>query len=332
MVHTRKSSAFTLVELLVVIAIIGILIALLLPAVQAAREAARRLQCGNNLKQLGLAIHLYAEQHKVLPPNGAPGVPPNDDWPGGGPYEVNPALKGGYLIRFLPFIEQQPLFDRVVFTGNPESNSFLDPPANTMPVYKLVVPTFLCPSGDGKHHWPGGGRSGREGALTNYAPSVGNAPATVCDLGGDQWGRNIKYHGDSTRANRVSGPFSAMFWSASFAGISDGLSNTIAMGEVRPECNSHLRDGWMHVNATWTMTTAPINYPTCPGEPGYNETQSSCHGINSWGTAIGFKSRHPGGANFVLCDGSVVFLSDAINYLTYQKLGDRWDGLPVGEY
>ena len=322
----NPKSAFTLVELLVVITIIGILIALLLPAVQAAREAARRMQCSNNIKQLGLACHLYAQVWDVFPPNGSDywGYPPDH----GLIYSSN-NYKGSYLVRFLPYIEQQALFDRIDFTLNPEYTSFL---SSGEPVNKQVVATFRCPTTGGVKFWPGGGRTGLDGALSHYAPNVGNAPSFLCGEGGDYWGKGYYNHGDSMDPGEISGPFSTMFWSAAFADIRDGTSNTIAMGEVRPACSTHLQDGWMHINSMFTFTTGPINFPTCPGEPGYNSDPNLCHSPQSWGKAIGFKSLHPGGANFALCDGSVRFISENIDYVTYQKLGDRSDGQPIGNY
>ncbi len=321
-------SGFTLVELLVVITIIGILIALLLPAVQAAREAARRIQCGNNLKQLGLACQLYAQQWGVLPPNGAVcGAYCPHYWYS--PYLDN-RMKGSYLIRILPSIEQQGLYDKIDFSRNPELYSFV---TTDQPVYKQVVSTFLCPSNRRLFYWPGGGRSGRDGALGHYGMNVGNARSVRCPEGENYWGRNISVlHGDSMDPSQVSGPFSSMFWSASFTDIRDGSSNTICMGEARPECSSHLRDGWMHVNSMWLMTTPPINYPTCQGERGWTADPNQCHNEESYGKACGFKSLHPGGAQFVLCDGSVRFLSESIDYVTYQKLGDRWDGQPIDSF
>jgi prepilin-type processing-associated H-X9-DG protein len=86
----------------------------------------------------------------------------------------------------------------------------------------------------------------------------------------------------------------------------------------------------MHVDAMWFATTAPINYPTCPGEPGYQ--LSACNDEAHWGAAQGFKSLHAGGAQFVFCDGSVQFLTDAIDYTTYQQLGDRRDAQVVAPY
>jgi len=102
---------------------------------------------------------------------------------------------------------------------------------------------------------------------------------------------------------------------------------------VRPKCAYHLRFGWMHINGnTWTATTAPINYPTCPGEGGYQQQPCAELTTNSWAAQQGFKSRHPGGCQFVLCDGSARFLSETIDYTLYQCLGDRRDGRPVSSF
>jgi prepilin-type processing-associated H-X9-DG protein len=132
-------------------------------------------------------------------------------------------------------------------------------------------------------------------------------------------------------------------WAANFRDITDGTSNTIMMGEVRPQCGDHLRNGWMHFNAMWVATTSPINFkifcvqedngwnsPTPP--PGANPTQPGCNHFQMWTTGMGFKSRHAGGAHFVLADGSVKFLSENIDYVTYQRLGDRRDGGVIGDF
>ncbi|MES1213457.1 MAG: DUF1559 domain-containing protein [Singulisphaera sp.] len=319
----RRSSAaagFTLVELLVVIAIIGILIALLLPAVQAAREAARRMQCANNLKQFGLALHNYHDAHGQFVPNGA------TTWSGGIPYTQNYYF-GSYFIRMLPYLEQQNLYSLIRWDKNPEAFSIYDLPKRIL-VYQVIVPTFLCPSDDygqgSPEYWPGGGRSGRQGALSNYGFSIGNQTFTVCGTGGNMFGTGPANDGDSMKPKDISGVFSSMYWAANLREIVDGSSNTIAMGEIRPKCALHQRDGWMHVNSFWIGTTGGINTPTCPGEPGYNSTP--CMHEDAWGTSQAFKSMHPGGAQFLLCDGSARFIAQSIDYVTYQCLCDRSDG------
>jgi len=137
-------------------------------------------------------------------------------------------------------------------------------------------------------------------------------------------------HGDSMKSSDISGVFSSMYWAASIRDIPDGTANTIAVGEIRPDCSLHLWSGWLHVNSFWIGTTGEINYPTCPGEPGYDRA-STCNHEYAWGKAQAFRSRHPGGAQFCFADGSVHFLGEDIDYVTYQKLGDRRDGYPIGE-
>jgi prepilin-type processing-associated H-X9-DG protein len=123
-------------------------------------------------------------------------------------------------------------------------------------------------------------------------------------------------------------------WSARIAEIPDGTSTTIAIGEVRGWCSDHLAAAdWAHVNALWFAVTAPINFPTCPGENGVPiSPPAGCNHNASWNGSMGFKSRHEGGAHFCLADGAVRFISENIDYLTYQKLGDRHDNQVVGEF
>jgi len=325
--ENRLRQAFTLVELLVVIAIIGILIGLLLPAIQAAREAGRRSHCANNMKQMGLACHLYADSNGTFPPNGT------DNW-SGFPYLDN-NKKGSYFIRILPYMEQKTLYDKIDFQRNPEAYSIVDVAARSF-VYQQVIPTFLCPSDPdtaGGGPWPGGGRSGRAGALSNYGFSIGNQNFSRCGQGGNMFGTGSREHGDSMNPDLISGIYSSMWYAARFAEITDGLSNTISMGEIRPLCSVHLQDGWMHINCFWIGTTGVINAPTCPGDQGYDLTRnpSNCHHEEAWGWAQGFKSLHPGGAQFNLGDGSVRFLRNEIDYVTYQRLGDRRDGGTVSD-
>ena len=341
MSYHKLKSAFTLVELLVVITIIGILIALLLPAVQGAREAARRMQCGNNLKQLGLALHLYHEKHGQFPFN----------------YNLGPTTgRGSMLVRLLPYIEHQALYDMMDFRRDDLWQASVYP-GSSRHVFETVVPTFVCPSEVFTRgmdaSWSGFYERALDDAtgpiaMTSYAPSMGNQYmandiATSCTTFTDNivgtlpnsWflGNIQILHGYNATPGGISGPFSRMAWAASIADITDGTSNTIAMGEVRQYCGAFLRLGWMHQDSVWVATTGPINAKTCPGEDGVPEDNgislNSCQSLYAWNMAHAFKSPHSSGAHFCLCDGSVRFISDSIDYITYQRLGDRRDGQPI---
>lgn len=331
----RKKRGFTLIELLVVIAIIAILIALLLPAVQQAREAARRTQCKNNLKQLGIALHNYHDVYKQFSPTIFRTV-------GGlGPTWSN-SSRGSYLVRLLPFIDQAPIFNALDFSlegpawgvtnfeGQVDSNGKL---------YRhLLLPALQCPSGTSPAI---DGHSAR----TNYALSMGNQsmPAHGTSWGrcnlfpGNNFGTGAAGHGNTANPSQVSGFVSRLNWAAKFRDLTDGSSNVIAGGEIRPQCGDHTRNGWYHFNSMWVATTAPINYPVkCVREdPGWNQGadpnagRGPCNHWQNWQTSQGFKSRHTGGAQFILGDGSVRFISENIDYMTYQRLGDRRDGEPI---
>ena len=301
---------FTLVELLVVIAIIGILIALLLPAVQAAREAARRSQCSNNLKQLGLALHNYHDVFKRFP-SGCGETSPA----GLTPWTAGNHRKGSQLVKILPQMEQGPLHDQVPFDS--DVDAWFGQAANR----NIQIPGYICPSDT---------LARTDRALSNYGTSMGSQNM------GSQGGWCTAYnghingatgHGSTNDPESVSGIFSRYHWAARFADITDGTSNTIAMGEIRPNCGDHHYHGWWESNSLWTATRAPINYATCQNEPGYQA--NSCNAWNNWQTSQGFKSRHPGGAQFLFCDGSGQFLSETMDYQMYQYLGCRNDRQPV---
>ena len=202
----RHRFAFTLVELLVVIAIIGILVALLLPAVQAAREAARRMQCSNNLKQFGLALHNYHDTYKVFPPAGVSyGVDAINPNCGSGRYclewdagERSPSI--GWQVRVLPFIEQQPLWDRVSSEGDRLHTAYFNVAVDGKPARLKQVPYARCPSDAGSgpdSNWVQG----------NYSGSLGSQRTPSADGNCNQFldperqlrvrrrGRSREYHG-----------------------------------------------------------------------------------------------------------------------------------------
>lgn len=311
--------AFTLVELLVVIAIIGILIALLLPAVQAAREAARRMSCANRLKQLGLALHNYHDTYKAFPFGTRQDDPantlPNRPWTAGD------HRKGSMLVKLLPYIEQAPLYEKLDFKFD------VNVQLATLGFGPGEPPTIRCPSDTYVN--TGRGQS-------SYAPSMGNQrmPGRSCSVyPGNNFGTGPTGHGSTGSGQNISGVFGRWcWWSAKFRDIRDGTSSVIMMGEILPYCGDHHRGGWNNPNALWTATTAPINFPTCRDVPPGFAGTDGCNADGNWQTSQGFKSKHPGGAQFVFCDGSVHFLAETINYITYQRLGDRRDGQPTGEW
>ena len=308
---TRKTG-FTLVELLVVIAIIGTLVGLLLPAVQVAREAARQLQCKNNMKQFGLAIQNYHQAFNVFPPN--------MDW-----YPFSTNRKATFHVKVLPYLEQQGFYNRLDFNGDVVAQISGDPELKS-----IVFSVFRCPT----DVYPKLNPSGE--AVTNYAPSMGNQRAWdwCAPYTGNIFGTGPDMNGNSVNASQISGLFSRYSWAASIAQIRDGTSNTIAIGEIRPGCSTTLQLPYWHGLQWFVATTPPINYPTCPGEgPGNDGSQgTNCNSWNNWNTDMGFKSLHPGGANFVFADGSVHFLNENIDYRNYQRLGDRRDREPLDQF
>jgi prepilin-type processing-associated H-X9-DG protein len=287
---------------LVVIAIIGILIALLLPAVQAAREAARRMQCTNNLKQIGLGLHNYADTYQGYFPIGALDNYVNSS--------VTNEFSHGFLSTILPYIEQQVVYEQLNLNGNP---------ANSQQRY-TVISAYVCPSWPYQNSFNTGNYYGY-GAITNYvgvggAYPVSTPPSAPTQTSPDNLGA-YPHNGIFAKAllsgsNRYSGL-------RKLAGVTDGLSNTFAVGEyvqidpgasapgnVRPWIFGALSGGGLY--AFKVINTCPLNSKLGRGTDGIQFNY------------LPFGSFHPGGGNFLHGDGSVHFVSETINFTTYKSL------------
>ncbi len=336
---TDSRTGFTLVELLVVIAIIGILVGLLLPAVQAAREAARRMQCSNNLKQLGLALHNYHDTYKVFPV--ASIITPDTDRP------------ASWLVRVWPFMEQNAAFDQCTFAGSDWTGQGFD--RNWRVTTNLSIPTLNCPSNpmDALYTQTSSAASQADGCPETVTYQI----TDYVGVGGTYNGGKTHWYGYHGR-NDYSGIFEAIdainTSNVRFASVTDGTSNTLAVGEqsnfIRIDDGAgnieqvDLRDntwkggGWSGSEGGeadkgyWkghSSFRVGINYsPTGRNSP---------HGIGDYwygrpGHHTIFTSAHPGGAQFTLGDGSVRFISENINFTTLSNLGNRSDGNVVGDY
>jgi prepilin-type N-terminal cleavage/methylation domain-containing protein/prepilin-type processing-associated H-X9-DG protein len=297
-----RRRAFTLIELLVVIAIIAVLIALLLPAVQAAREAARRSQCINNMKQIGLAMHNYVQVVNTFPygsPHACCTVRPGAPW----------------AAMILPYMEQKGIYDSFNFSLNINK---LD---NTTSV-TTVISGYVCPSDPAASNplipmnlsylgstaypnalglWYLGNMGPTIMDQCVFCPDTKPSATNFCCQGSG--------FGNGGRST-FSGIFGRSPDNVSMVEVIDGLSNTFLVGETLPKDCKY--NGAYTSNFSFTATIIPINV-----------FESTATNGNAYYRACGFKSRHPGGANFLLCDGSVRFIKQSINYQVYNNLGTR---------
>ena len=343
----KAKRGFTLIELLVVIAIIAILIALLLPAVQQAREAARRTQCKNNLKQIGLALHNYESTYRCFP------IGYLDTMVG------NTAMKDGgwaWDAYLLPYIDQAPLYNTLDFTRHPYGNTGNgNSTVANKAAMSVVQPAFKCPS-DTRPDTTGDNQNNANNGLQNHAVSsymgcIGAFDGDACDE--DNF---IPYMGTPARNNGLL----VCNVTRKIRDVSDGTSNCIAVGEVTfipfgqdvnganigsdrnyqygnittgggPDCNrigANQNGGFNHLRSTRKKMNGPL--------------------LNASTMWRAYHSRHVGGAQFVLCDGSVRFISENIDhsntnvgtndaningpFSTYQRIAAINDGQPVGEF
>ncbi|WP_337173792.1 DUF1559 domain-containing protein [Paludisphaera sp.] len=334
-----RRPGFTLIELLVVIAIIAVLIALLLPAVQAAREAARRMQCVNNLKQINLAMHNYVDVVGAYPYAGGFGTN-GKGW--------------GWMPMILPQLEQSALYNAINFMDSCDCLSMstvrriviasffcpTDPNANRL-YNDRTTPGVACAGGDATRDNPATNR--QNGMLANYTGSFGdgynNNPSNPYDTAGAALrygcgGCNASGGATETPAADCTAPtgaygsgmnhrglfdYRSVSPAVTISSITDGLSNTFALGEVASVVRSASAVWYSSTGAT-NGTCLPMNFTLqrCLRDPTYANA-------NSW-SGRGFSSFHSGGCNFGMADGSVRFVKQSVDQRTYNALGSRRGG------
>lgn len=342
-----RHRGFTLIELLVVIAIIAILIAMLLPAVQQARESARRTQCRNNLKQLGLAIHNYHDNYQVFPMGFSDTVWGNSEITGDG---------WAWGAAILPMLDQAPLFNEFNFNTNPYNCVTCGtPPTGNQALVATPLAAFSCPS-DTKPLVT----SNNPGSAANSKGTNAVATSSYMGCGGPFDGSPCVQNGTVPIPDARDIGWFQVNTSLSFRDITDGTSNVFCIGEVR----------WIPTGTDITNTAYGSNRqfiygnvttgggPVCSNN-GYNNNGFHLH--NRWtreklnppllaanNPDRAFHSMHVGGGHFLMGDGSVRFISDTINhtatnyvaspsnlygpYGTYQRLGAINDGQIVSDF
>lgn len=324
--------AFTLVELLVVIAIIGVLVSLLLPAVQSAREAARRAQCINNLRQIGVALHNHHSAHKKFPF----GVD-DDDCENGRPRDPR-----NWRYMLLPYIEETALFDALkdIAKNSIVTSCYPVRAWDRAPQQQTVIAAYVCPSESGPFiksgfaNWSGPstaaiasyfGNAGpvstgpRDWGLTNVCGKCTNGTIAdafcPCVLGNTAIHRRGFYHGHNPKGPGVMDMYPNKI---SVKDIKDGTSKTFHVGESHwsPSLTVNGCHEYMNWMSSWSVASTVW---------GINAGDST----GNWWGGCNWRSRHPGGASFVMVDGSTHFLTDTIDLILLAHYASRNDGLSI---
>lgn len=324
----RRRSAFTLVELLVVIAIIGILVALLLPAVQAAREAARRSSCLNNLKNLGLAMHNHHDTYRRFPPGCAQDQPPFGQAAGN--------WGSSWKVYILPFIEQNNIFSQWQFDGG---SSGYQHAGNMALVHNLTIPIYRCPSSPLPDFYAASYNAGSIQMITSYTGIAGST---------------LRQPLASTSHGLGSG-FGSLYANSrvNMGALTDGTSNTIMIGEqsdhARNVQNQPMTGRYTAVTSQgphgWTMGAGGTQLGAAYAERHFNCTtvrylinqrgivsnvaQDSCDVCDNMGNNIPLSSGHPGGCLVAMGDGSSRFMPNSTTLAILQALCDGSDGTAV---
>jgi prepilin-type N-terminal cleavage/methylation domain-containing protein len=341
----RVARGFTLVELLVVIAIIGTLVGLLLPAVQSAREAARRSSCSNNLKQMGLALHSHHDARKFFP------AAQWRLWDA-----VAPQYRGTFKTFVLPYIEEMDLWTAFQKMGptvypNNISATMITVGGASVPIGCASVPSYFCPSDPyGPVSQTDGYGSARH-RVSNYAASAGPGwlpgSSNNCTFNTDifsspwngspywqPWGYALRGAFAGTDNNKAAplvtmNEIVATPRLTTIKDMRDGLSTTFYIGETLVSQRKELQGGWVNNIASNgegnTFSTIPLNYTTTPSGTGCNSWAGGWAEENGI-TEKGFKSAHPGVVQFGFVDGAVRAVNDTIDVQTLVYLSTPWDG------
>ncbi|MBA3483718.1 MAG: DUF1559 domain-containing protein [Pirellulales bacterium] len=346
LVRHKPHRAFTLVELLVVIAIIGVLVALLLPAVQAAREAARRSSCQNNLAQIGKGMHNHHAARNFFP-YGAKDHDDELDDPR--PFKRYPMT---WRTLLLPYMEQQAIYAELVKLAKESEGiaCYTTRPWDRTPLQQQSLAIYLCPTEPTpiRSDLPDDEWSGpRTAAIASYfgnAGSIATGPTDWgvpnvcgrCILNRDcrcEFGNTPASNRGFFRGHNPDGPGMLDMWpnELSTTHVADGTSNTIHVGETHSAeptsrqagCTNqqHWMSSWSVASAVWGINVDHVAMAPQTADVNYN-----------WAAGCNFRSRHPGGAQFLFVDGSVRFLEENISPPALSNLADRNDGRIGEEY